>query len=187
MIKRQIMLVVVSLLLPFSVHAENDSSELDPGYILAKKEKAKEGECACESMDIHLALNIKNKVENMIAEGDREQTAEFGKNKTEVKLKKITASETNVKVGKKVTLKATPTLQCSCSVADSICEEMRGTDNVEIKHEKEVLKKEFGLTEVPFEVDVTVSKSCKGEGCEEKTCSVTIPIKIELDKDKNKK
>lgn len=187
MIKRQVMVAAVSLLLPLSICASNDPPELDSGYVLAGDDKVKEGKCACESMEIDYVLNIENKVGNIIAESDRKQKAEFRKGKTEIKLKKITASETNVEVGKKMELTVMPRLQCTCSVADSTCEEQPGTVNVEIKHKKEELKKEFSLSAVPFEIDVTVSKTCKGEDCEEKTCSVTIPIKIELDKDKNKK
>jgi hypothetical protein len=175
MTKRHVMVAVVSLLLPSSLLADDD--------------KVEEGKCACASMEIAYALNIKNKPDNMIAKGDRVQTAEFKKNKSEVDLKKITASETNVEVGKKVELTVTPKLECTCSAADSICEEAAGTKKVEIinKEDEKKLDDKFSLTSVPQEIIVTVSKTCKAEDCEEKTCSVTIPIKIELDKNKNKK
>lgn len=147
-----------------------------------KKEKPK-GKCACTSMELDLALNIQNKVGNMIADADRTQTANFAKGETKVKLKKIKASASNVEVGKKVELTVTPTLECGCSEAGGKCPPT-GTTTVTIKHKKEELKDEFSIGAVPYEIVVTVSKACGSDDCKEETCIVEIPILIEKDKKK---
>lgn len=146
------------------------------------KKKA-DGKCACTSMELDLALNIQNKAGSMIADADRTQTATFEKGKKEVKLKKIKASASNVEVGKKVDLTVTPKLECTCSEEGSKCPST-GSTTVTIKHKKEELDDKFTISAVPYEIVVTVSRTCGSDDCKEITCTVEIPILIEKDKKK---
>lgn len=168
-----------------ATHPEGGSSQPELFKDGEKKDDKKkvDGKCACTSMELDLALNIQNKAGNMIADADRTQTATFEKGKKEVKLKKIKASASNVEVGKKVELTVTPKLECTCSEDGGKCP-ATGSTTVTIKHKKEELDDEFSLSAVPFEIEVTVTRTCGSDDCKEITCTVEIPILIEKDKKK---
>jgi hypothetical protein len=168
------------------------SGSEDSGNTLIKDEKKtkanQKGNCACDTMELFVGINIERKADNMISEVDNNQIVTFATGKSDVTLSEIKARASNVEKGKKVEVNLTTKLNCNCSVEWSDCPQTRD-EIIKIMYGEEELKKSFILGKIPYKIKITVIRTCEGEDCTKKTCTVTLPVtfKNESLKDKEKR
>ena len=123
--------------------------------------------------------------EIILPEKGKTQTAKFIKKDKPVTLTKIKVSASNVAKDIEVELSITSKLGCNCSDG-GICKVGDGARTVKIEHGETVLGNKFTLTELPYEIKVTVTDNCGDMDCKQITCTATVTIEIAKETEKEK-